>query len=155
PPLPPPHSKESWEPFSDRIEFDFAHYHFVEQQSSEKRIERALDLWAASLLRSGEDVPWKSAEEMYETIDSIREGKITWKTYSVKYQGPLPKTGTPPKWMTQEFELCARDAKEVIHEQLGTKEFDGKIHYTPYMQFEDGERRFSNFMSGEWVHQQA
>ncbi|THU89828.1 hypothetical protein K435DRAFT_802458 [Dendrothele bispora CBS 962.96] len=61
--------------------------------------------------------------------------------------------------MRQEYELCVRDAREVIDEQLGTQEFDqefdGKIHYTPYKQFENGKRRFSNLMSGDWAHKQV
>ncbi|KAK7462238.1 hypothetical protein VKT23_007843 [Stygiomarasmius scandens] len=156
PPIPPAHSKESWAPFSEHVEFEFAHYHFVEQHTSRQGINRALDIWAASLLRHGirDGTPWKSVDHLYSAIDSIREGHIAWKTYTVKYEGPLPP-GTPPKWMTQEFELCVRDAREVVHEQLGTKEFNGKVHYTPYMQFENGEHRFSNLMSGDWAHGKA
>ncbi|THU98715.1 hypothetical protein K435DRAFT_856353 [Dendrothele bispora CBS 962.96] len=140
-----PHLKESWEPFSERLGFEFA-------------INHTLDMWAALVLHYGGDTPWDSANQLYDTIDSIRKGNIGWKTYKLTYQGPLPP-GTPPKWMRQEYELCVRDAREVIDEQLGTQEFDqefdGKIHYTPYKQFENGKRRFSNLMSGDWAHKQV
>ncbi|KAJ7033623.1 hypothetical protein C8F04DRAFT_1260875 [Mycena alexandri] len=39
PPRPPPppdgQSPEAWNPFDERVEFDFAHFHFVQAQSSE------------------------------------------------------------------------------------------------------------------------
>ncbi|KAE9384731.1 hypothetical protein BT96DRAFT_1095978 [Gymnopus androsaceus JB14] len=154
-PEPPPHSPESWAPFSDRIEFEFAQYHFAEVQSSKRQINRALDMWAATEIKhGGTGARWSSAEKLYETIDSIREGEISWTTYKVKYNGPLPP-GTPPKWMTQEYDLCVRDVKDLVHELLRTEDFNGKFHYQPYKQFENGERRFSNLMSAEWAWKQA
>ncbi|THU99196.1 hypothetical protein K435DRAFT_818625 [Dendrothele bispora CBS 962.96] len=153
--MPKPHTEESWAPFSNRIEFNFAHYHFVQVQTSADQINNALNMWAASTLHQGfHDAPWQSEEDLYATIDLICEGHVSWKTYKVKYQGPLP-SGVPPKWITQEFDLCCRDANEVIREQLGDKEFDGKIHYAPYWQFENGERQFSNLMSRDWAYKQA
>lgn len=50
PPVPEAHTAESWFPFSDRVEFDFAHLHFVRLQSSAAEIKLALDMWAAQTL---------------------------------------------------------------------------------------------------------
>ncbi|KAF5378675.1 hypothetical protein D9757_009548 [Collybiopsis confluens] len=152
---PPAHSSRTWHPFQDRIEFEFAHLHFVEAQSPNGIINRALDLWAANAIKSkGMTPPWKSAKELYAAIDNIREGKVMWKVFTVKYNGPLPR-GIPPKWMTDKYHICTRDAKEVIDTQLKSEHFKDQFNYRPYKQFENGKRRFSNLMSGTWVWNQA
>jgi hypothetical protein len=145
----------SWQPFASRTEFDFAHFHFVEAQSSAGAINTALDLWAAQILKYGEDVPWKNAAELYSTIDSIQHGDAPWKVYKIRYQGPLP-AGTPPKWITQTYELCTRDVRTVLHTQLATTDFKNQFNYTPYRQFNGkGRRVWSNLMSGDWAWKQA
>lgn len=158
PPPPPPtdnHDSNPWDPFDSRVAFDFANYHFVEIQSSASNIDKALDMWAASVLEYGGDTPWKTAQELYSTIDSIRHGDAPWKVYSIRYQGPLP-SGTPPKWMTTTYELCTRDARQVIHNQLATADFKDKINYVPYQQFDgEGKRVWSNLMSADWSWKQG
>ncbi|KAJ7884272.1 hypothetical protein B0H13DRAFT_2537445 [Mycena leptocephala] len=156
-PPPPPNGQDpaAWEPFGDRAEFDFAHFHFVEAQSSEKHINTALDIWAVSLLKHGESAPWKDARELYTTIDSIQDGQAPWKTYTLRYSGPLPP-GTPPKWMTQSYELCTRDVRQLLHNQLGTTAFKDHVNLVPYRQFNhSGRRVWSNLMSGDWAWKQA
>lgn len=146
----------AWHPFESRIEFDFAHYHFVEVQNSAPKISRALDLWAASVLKHGEEIPWKSTDELYATIDSIQHGDAPWRLYKVRYQGARPVGRTPPKWMTEEFELCTRDARVVLHQQLATAEFHDKFDYTPHRKFDKKNSRvWSNLMSGDWAWTQA
>jgi len=56
-----------WHPFNDRLAFDWVHYHFVELQSSEQKINKGLDLWLAAQLKAGDDspLPWASTQEMY------------------------------------------------------------------------------------------
>lgn len=145
----------SFEPFDSRVAFDFACFHFLELKSSEAQTNRALDIWAASVLEHGGDIPWKNAEELRATIDEIQHGECPWKTYTIHYEGPLP--AVPPKWMTETFELCCRDSRKLLHQQLHTPDFGG-THFqrSPYMAFNAaGERVWSNFMSGDWAHAQA
>jgi hypothetical protein len=145
----------SWVPFGSRLDFDFAHYHFVEAQSSAGAIDTALDMWQASILKHGENVPWTNAQDLYNTIDSIQLGDAPWKTYKISYDGPLPP-GTPPKWMTETYELCARDSRLVLHNQLASSEFKGMTNFVPYQQFDgEGRRIWSNFMSADWAWKQA
>ncbi|KAJ7470119.1 hypothetical protein B0H11DRAFT_1919941 [Mycena galericulata] len=159
-PLPPLASLDgqvplSWEPFKSRTEFDFAHFHFVEAQSSAGAINSALDLWAAQVLKYGEDIPWRNARELYSTIDSIQHGDAPWKVHKIRYQGPLPAR-TPPKWMTETYELCTRNIRTVLHHQLTTADFKEQINYAPYRQFNGGGKRvWSNLMSGKWAWKQA
>ncbi|KAF8205468.1 hypothetical protein K438DRAFT_1963910 [Mycena galopus ATCC 62051] len=145
----------SWHPFHDRTEFDFAHFHFVEVQSSAAQINTALDQWTAQVLQFGHTVPWSSTEDLYKTIDDIQHGDTPWKVYKLHYTGPRPN-GLPPKWMTEEYELCARDCRTLLHHQLATPEFCDKIEYGPYRQFDSrGHRVWSNLMSRDWAWKQA
>jgi hypothetical protein len=157
-PIPPPDTsaENPWHPFEDRLAFDWATHHFVELQTSERHINRGLDMWLASTLKSGskEGIPWQSAREMYATIDAIQQGSAPWRTYSFRYNGPMPST--PPKWMLETYELCTRDSRAVLHAQLSTTDFDGKFDYAPYRQFNsNGDRVWSNLMSGDWAWKQA
>ncbi|KAF8490678.1 hypothetical protein F5888DRAFT_1807962 [Russula emetica] len=143
---------DSWDPFNSRIEFDFALYHFVEAQSSAGLIDKALDLWAATV---GDSAPWKNSKELYATIDAIKLSESPWKTYTVRYQGPRP-LGTAPKWMMQTYVLCARDSHQVLLHQLETAQYKDKINLSPYRQFDSNHQRtWSNLMSADWAWTQA
>ncbi|KAL1673537.1 hypothetical protein EV122DRAFT_255108 [Schizophyllum commune] len=157
-PPPPPNNVDEdseWAPFASRVEFDFAYWHFVENQSSRDDIDKDLDRWTAKVLRYGGQAPWKDADDVYATIDSIPEGSMPWTKVEMRYTGPRPN-GAPPKWMTNTYELYTRDARAVLHHQLASKQFDTTFEPVPYRQFnKDGERVLSNFMSGDWAWKQA
>ncbi|KAJ6628598.1 hypothetical protein B0H10DRAFT_2160856 [Mycena sp. CBHHK59/15] len=157
PPTPPADGQDAraWEPFGSRVEFDFAQYHFVQLQSSAVQIKTALDLWAASVMEFGKTAPWANVEELHATIDAIQHGDAPWKTYTIRYMGPLP-LGTPLKWMRQDYELCTRDVRQVLHHQLGDATFKDHVDLVPYRQFNHSEQRvWSNLMSGDWAWKQA
>ena len=144
-----------WNPFNSRVEFDFAYYHFIEAQSSAALIDKALDIWAATVLEFGGNSPWANSNELYAAIDAIQLGDVPWKVYKLRYQGPLPQ-GTPPKWMTQTYELCTRDSRLLLHQQLGAAHFKDAINLSPYRQFDhDRQRTWSNLMSVDWAWKQA
>ncbi|KAK1223202.1 hypothetical protein PQX77_013925 [Marasmius sp. AFHP31] len=143
-----------WYPFEDRSSFDFAQFHFVQAQSSESEINRALDILQARLLRHGDCAPWPNAKALYAAIDNIREENTIWRTYHIVYAGERPRFA--PLWMRQRYTLCLRDSQQVIREQLKTEDFKHKFNYTPYRQFSpQGERVYSNLMSGTWAWDQA
>ncbi|KAJ7629896.1 hypothetical protein B0H17DRAFT_1164262 [Mycena rosella] len=145
----------SWEPFESHTEFDFAYFHFVQAQSPASAINTALDLWAAQVFKYGATAPWRNAAQLHSTIDSIQHGDAPWRVHKIRYQGPRP-AGIPPKWMTETYELCARDARIVLHNQLATTDFKGQISYAPYRQFNgEGKRVWSNLFSGDWAWKQA
>src|SRR6267154_3639911 len=54
---------ELWSPFISRLEFDFADYHFVEVQSFTGLINKALDLWAATVVEVDGAALWKNSKE--------------------------------------------------------------------------------------------
>ncbi|KAH8985191.1 hypothetical protein EDB92DRAFT_1802705, partial [Lactarius akahatsu] len=150
-----------WLPFGDRLAYKWARYHYVKLQSSAANIQQGLDLWRAMVMMyqadhdSCDGVPWKSAAEMYGTIDAIPVGGVGWTTYRLSYSGPQP-TGTLPQWMQETYELNVRDVLSVFEEQLASKEFDGEFEYMPYEEYnEKGSRVYSNLMSGIWAFREA
>jgi len=158
PPPAAPDAREdnTWHPFEDRLAFDWAYYHFVELQSSEREINKGLDLWLAAVIKAGDNtpLPWSSTEDMYQTIDSIQEGDAPFKTISFKYSGAIPPN--PPRWMTETYELCTRDSRILLHNQLATTDFADAIDYKPYRQFDHTDDRvWSNLMSGDWAWNEA
>ncbi|KAK7041918.1 hypothetical protein VNI00_008899 [Paramarasmius palmivorus] len=157
PPTPPPaHSPAAWAPFEDRQSFDFAYFHFIECQSSKGKINRALDLWAAAVLAHNDEPQWRSADELYKTIDEIQHGTAPFKTVQLRYNGPLPETGPPPQWMTQTYELCFRDSRELLKQQLASPAFKNNVTAVPYRQFNGRRKRvWSNLMSADWAWKQA
>lgn len=158
---PPPDAPDAtdenpFHPFEDRLAFDWAHYHFVELQSSEREINKGLDLWLAAKLKAGDNapLPWSSTDNMYQTIDSIQEGEAPFVTIRFKYSGPIPPN--PPNWMTETYELCTRDSEILLHHQLATTDFANTFTPRPYRQFDHrGDRVWSNLMSGDWAWKEA
>ena len=158
---PPPDAPDATEenpfhPFEDRLAFDWAHYHFVELQSSEREINKGLDLWLAAKLKAGDDtpLPWSSTDDMYRTIDLIQEGDTPFVTICFKYSGPIPPN--PPNWMTEMYKLCTRDLQILLHHQLATTDFANAFTPRPYRQFDHtGDRVWSNLMSGDWAWKEA
>ncbi|KAF8157500.1 hypothetical protein BJ912DRAFT_866975 [Pholiota molesta] len=158
PPYSPPDVTETnrWHPFDDRLAFDWAHYHFIELQSSARKINKGLDLWLAAKLKAGDNspLPWSSTDDMYETIDSIQEGAAPFITIEFKYTGPVDDKS--PKWMTQTYELCTRDSSKLLQNQLATTDFANDFDYKPYREFDhQGDCLWSNLMSSEWAWKEA
>ena len=60
-------SENPYHSFEDCLAFEFADFHFSEQQSLEGDINRILELWATQAAKhlANDDVPWKSTGDMY------------------------------------------------------------------------------------------
>ena len=118
-------------------------------------IDRALQLCAAQSAKNGFDnVPWKLADDIYATIDEVRQGDNPWRSVTFCYQGCLPEN--PPKWMTEDFILVTHNICSVLCEQIACTDFDGHWDYVPFMEFNDtGDRVWTNLMSADWAAKQA
>ncbi|KAF9010818.1 hypothetical protein BDQ17DRAFT_1387964 [Cyathus striatus] len=147
----------SWHPFRDRHSFDFANFYFTKIQASEGQINEALDMWAATTLNNHDPqscTPWDNANELYSTIDAIQCGSCPWNSYNIQYCGPKPEVNLPA-WMTETYQLCTRSSRDLLCEQFSNSDFKDSIHYAPYMQFKDGRRVRSDFMSADWAWDQC
>jgi hypothetical protein len=151
-------SENPWAPFRDRLDYDWAYFHYIRLQSSKSDILEGLELWRAAVIKHSNDpnhgVPWRNADELYQTIDLIQAGDTPFKSTTLYYDGPKPPT--PPRWMEEEYELNVRDILSVIEQILATSEFKDKIEFIPYAEFDpNGDRVYSNLNSGLWANQQA
>jgi hypothetical protein len=153
-------SDNPWALFQDRLEFDWARYHYVRLQSSADEIREGLDLWRAAIIKHASDhdaldsVPWDNAEQLYKTIDSIDTGEIGWKTLKFSYTGPKPLT--PPLWMEQSYDLNVRDVLGLLEQQLASSEFEGQFEYVPFQEFDSEDNRvYSHLMSAFWANREA
>jgi hypothetical protein len=146
-----------YSPFPNRPAFELAHWHFAVMQTSARNTTKSLDLIRAWIIYSGGDegvLDWETQSDMLKTIDLIQEGNIPWKSYFLKYEGPLPEN--PPSWMLETYELITRDVRLLIREQIASATFDGQFDYCPYQEFDkDGNRRWSNLLSAVWAWTQA
>ena len=125
-------------------------------QASEAKINTALDLALAAVLKGGSGhMQWSSAQDMYKTIDSIQEGHNPWIVTQVCYNGPLPDRN-PPAWMVKSYDLCFRDIRALLHEQMACTEFNGHFDYQAYKQFNGkGDRVWTHLMSGDWAWKES
>ena len=140
-------------PFESRVEFELAELLFTQTEMSNTQFNNLMELWAADAARDGREPPFGGSREFWAIIDSI-EGGVEWKRFEVKYSGELPN-GPVPNWMTQPLEVFYRDPKTVLHKILKNRTFDDKFTYTPYREYKNMKRHWSEFMSGNWAWDQA
>ena len=153
----PPTTKadDDWTPFASRAGFELAEFLFVEAELSHKKIDKLLELWAATLIPHGDSPPIINHQDLHRQIDAIKLGNIQWECAPLKYDRPLPKVTRPPEWMTTEYDVWYRDPHKVIKNMLANPDFDGHIDYAAYQEFDGEKRQYSNMLSGDWSWQQS
>ncbi|KAF8259942.1 hypothetical protein EI94DRAFT_1706678 [Lactarius quietus] len=133
-------SSNPWLPFDGRLEYEWAHYHYVRLQSSANDIQHGLDLWRA-------------------TVAKHRTEEMT----TMEFHGRIPRTctirSTPLRqaktdrdsspWMQDTYELNVRDVLSIFEEQLASKEFDGQFDYVPYEEYDKNGSRDLGISSGD------
>jgi len=148
-------SQTDWFPFDSRVGFELADFVFTEAELSKKKINRLLELWAATLVPHHVPPPIADHVDLLRQIDSIPLGNVPWECFSLSYNKPLPETAHLPEWKTTEYEIWFRNPREVIKGILANPEFDGHIDYSAYREFEDSKRRYCHMMSGDWAWRQS
>ncbi|KAK7027767.1 hypothetical protein R3P38DRAFT_2623597 [Favolaschia claudopus] len=154
--VPPPwedRAPDDYSPFLSRAEFEFAEFLYVHEEMSGARLDRLAQLLAG--LYDGVDPPFADHQDLYATIDAIQQGDIPWQSFSVKYTGPIPETGTVPVWMTETFEVWFRSPLGIFEKQLSNPDFEGEMDWAPKRVFKSGSRQFVDLFSGDWVWEQA
>lgn len=154
PPSQPAKSNTDWGSYETRIKFELAEELYLKNQASASSIDRILDIWAADNLPSGKEPPFDDHHHLYSTIDSSEVGETPWQSFNLSYCGEAPAVDTP-EWMKAKHEVWYRDPKAVMHDLLSNPDFKDEFDYTPYREFRDGKRRWSDFMSGNWSWNQS
>jgi hypothetical protein len=122
---------------------------------SASNINTLLDLWAATLVKYDDTPPFSSSSDLYSTIDSIHLGDIPWQSFSMKYSED-PDHAPVPQWMTAEYEVWFRDPHLVIKDMIGNPDYIGGFDMAPIQVFDgNGDRKYENFMSGDWAWEEA
>lgn len=152
----------NWGPFCNRLRFEIADILFRRAQMSGSHIDEILQLWTASLLEIDPNAsgPFRNHRDLYDTIDHSSLGDNPWMSFSLSYGQELPEraeTGPIPAWMTTSTEVWYRDPRRLIHDIIGSPDFQDEIDYAPYHEY-IGDRKnhqFHDFFSGDWVWKQA
>ena len=146
---------DDWFPFRNRVEFEVADFVYRRNQMSASQISDLMDLWAAFAVGHGLEPPFSGYRDVYDVIDSIPHGDVSWQCFSVTYDGTRPDGGVPD-WMESTYDVWYRDPHRMAQNMLASAEYHGKIDYAPYRDYgHDGERLYGDFMSGDWAWQQA
>ena len=145
-------SQQDWSPFASQAQFETADFLFKKAEMSQGNTDTLMRLWAATT--PGGRVPFLNHQEMVATIDAIELGDIPWQTFSAKYSGEVPPMD-PPDWMLEEYTVYFRDPLSIVRSMIGNPDFRGQFDFAPYREFEDGKRRWTDVMSGDWVWKQA
>ena len=128
---------------------------FTEAELSQKKIDKLLELWAATLVPHGDTPPITTHQDLHRQIDTLELGNVRWENAPLKYDGPIPKTTRVPEWMTREHDVWYRNPREVIKNMLASTDFDGHIDYAAYQEFNGEKRQYGNMMSGDWSWRQS
>ena len=143
-----------WFPFNSHVGFELADFIFTEAELSKRKVNRLLELWAATLVPHGVPPPITDNTDLLRQIDSIPLGGVPWESFHLNYDGP-PEPIRPPEWKITKYEVWFRNPREVIKGILGNSEFNGHIDYSAYREFEGSQRHYCNMMSGDWAWKQS
>ena len=144
-----------WSPFTNGAAFELANFFFKEDQTSAAKIDHLLQIMNALLAVHGDQLPFTNHKDVYRMIDTIPIGGVPWQSYTFTYEGPKPAED-PPKWMDMEYEVWFRDPHELFLNMLKNPDFAKSFDYAPFQEFDEkGDRRYENFMSGDWAWMQA
>jgi hypothetical protein len=112
PPPPRPLPETPWEPYANGVQFKTADFLYRRAEMSAGNIDDLLDMWAESMMESGEDPPFKSHGHVYETIDATQHGDAPWNCLVVTYNGEA--SDPCPSWQMDEWEVFYRDPDLVL-----------------------------------------
>ena len=140
-------------PFDKRTEFEFTEFLYSEVEMSAGKIDKLLELLAALYPECAPT--FSDHQELYQMIDSIRQGDIAWDSFSVRYNGALPTSDTRPPWMDSTYEVWFRNRLLILESQISNREFKDEMDYTPKRIFYKGKHRYQDLMSGNWAWEQV
>lgn len=145
----------SFAPYETQASFELADLLFRRDQMSATNINDLLQIWA-STLPEDDNPPLTSTNSMKSTIDSTEVSKVPWESFSITYNGPVEPGPDVAPWKTKAFDVWYRDPRQILHNQLGNRDFDGEIDVSPKRVFDcNNKRHYMYFMSGNWGWRQA
>ena len=116
---------------------------------SHAQIDELMQIWGARTTLEGGTTPFANSKDLHDSIDAIEEGDAPWYSFRVGYDGDCPP-GQVPSWMNNSYQVFYRDPQQVVRTLLSNHKFDADFDYVPYREYEDGEQKWGNFMSGNF-----
>ncbi|KIK76509.1 hypothetical protein PAXRUDRAFT_169715, partial [Paxillus rubicundulus Ve08.2h10] len=159
-PPPPLHdwSDNDWTPYCNCLEFELANFLYMCNQMPEKQIDTLLNIWAASLMKSGLDSLFVDHKDLYKTIDSTPLGDVKWECFSIKYTGiqPEPMENSLP-WMNNIYNVWFCTPLNIIQNIVANPDFATEMDFRTYREFETATdvRCWHDFMSRDWAWEQT
>ena len=150
PTSPPFKAKDNWSPFASCAGFELAELLYKKAELSQSNIDQLLNIWSATPIPHNDEPPIISHCDLHAQIDTIELGFVPWKSSTIQYQGHRPENSAAPSWMDQDYNLWYRDPRKVVHNILANLDFNTTLDYIPYCDFCDRQRRYCDFMSGDW-----
>ncbi|KAG1805291.1 hypothetical protein EV424DRAFT_1474394 [Suillus variegatus] len=156
PPPPENLATNDWTPFQNRTEFEMAEFLYKHNQMPAGQIDWLLDLWASTLAKHNDNPPFADHHDLYHVIDSLPFGDVPWQCFMVTCDGERLADEHKP-WMDGEYEVWFRDPREVARNMLANLTYANEMDYCPYREYstEGDKRQWKDFMSGDWVWDQA
>ncbi|KAF8270718.1 hypothetical protein EI94DRAFT_1698590 [Lactarius quietus] len=127
PPPPDDHTKGDFSPFANCAKFELAELLYVEAEMSVGKIDRLLTI--LTLLYDAQP-PFTSHQELYMTIDAIKQGEIPWNSFSVAYNGVHPQQN-PPAWMDASYKIWFRSTLQVLEGQISNPKYNNMMDFMP------------------------
>lgn len=162
PDAPPPKLKNrgpsDWAPYRDRLEFETADLLYRRVSMSVTNLDNLFELWAVRLLKHKEIPPFANALDLYNTIDSTPLGDVPWQCITLRYNDDVStdSDGRIPSWMTAEYEAWFRNPHVVVQNMVANPDYKDAFDVAPVQMFtRDGDRRYEDFMSGDWAWNEA
>ena len=79
---------------------------------------------------------------------------MAWQSIALLFDGPIAED--PPAWMEGEHTVWFIEPRLLFKKMLENPNFRDFFDYAPYRQYDThGQRRYENFMSGDWAWKQA
>ena len=126
-------------------------------QAPKDDVDQLLRIRAAKNVVDGQaeqPATFENAQELYDTIDDIPYGEATWRTFKVRYMGPIDSGS--PSWMQRTYTVYMRDTLVVAEQLVGGEDFGGKYDMRSFAEYLlEGARTYCNLMSGQWAYNEA
>jgi len=155
PEVPTVKADDDWSPFASRAGFELAEFAFIDAELSQKKIDKLLELWAATLVPHNDSPPITNHRDLHQQIDAVKLGNIPWENACLRYEGPLPRAVRPPEWKTVGYDVWYRDPRQMIKNILASPDLEGHVDYVAYQEFNGDKRQYNNLMSGNWSWRQS
>ena len=155
PELPPPKADNDWSPFTSCASFKLVEFMFTDAELSQCRINKLLELWAATLALHGDSPPFSNHQNLLMHIDTIQLGTTQWENTLLWYDGPLLEMPCHPEWMKAEYNVWHWNPCKVIKNIFACKDLDRKIDYMAHWEFNGEQQQYRNLMSGNWAWAQS